>query len=384
MIMKKILVSGVLIMLLWLPSHSAEYVILAEVESVRQPATITLFFDEKPEAAEYIIMDRKLAVGSVTIIGFSQLKNGRYRAVASYKVKTGDFSVRAGISIALVKERELFDLELKNTYYKEQLVYRKSLVTEKDGREMVLVPAGKFILGSSSFLQDEGPEQEVYLDDYYIDRFEVSNGDYRKFSETENGLVPVSWINGKMPEGQENLPVMVTYYEAEAYAAWAGKRLPTEQEWEKAAKGSGSRKKGSVPLNYSWPGGFNPGNANCLPFWKEEKLRKDIKSKISGKGPALLPVDVFVKEGSSPYGAVNMCGNAQEWTSSWFNAYPGNTDEDGRFGTQYKVVRGGAWFSTAEGIRVTRRETGGIPSLEKDCLSGFRCVKDPSAFDRIK
>ncbi len=383
MIMKNILPAAVLIMLLWLPLYSVEYEIPAEIESIRQPDNVTIFFDEKPETSEYYITDRKLAVGTVTIISFSEIKKGKYRAVASYKINTKNYTLRAGASVALVKKREMFDLDLKNTYYKEQLVYRKSLVSEKDGRQMVLVPAGKFILGSSDFLPDEAPEQEIYLDDFYIDRFEVSNEDYRKFSETENGLVPVSWKDGKMPEGQENLPVLVTYYEASAYAAWAGKRLPTEEEWEKAAKGNGRGKKGSVPVNYSWAGGFSAGRANCLPFWKDEKLRKDIKSKIAGKGPALLPVDVFAAEGASPYGAVNMCGNAQEWTSSWFKAYPGNTDEDGRFGTQYRVVRGGAWFSSADGIRVTRRETGGIPSLEKDCLSGFRCVKDPSAFDRV-
>jgi formylglycine-generating enzyme required for sulfatase activity len=115
-----------------------------------------------------------------------------------------------------------------------------------------------------------------------------------------------------------------------------------------------------------------------MEFWKDSGIGADIK-KTYRRG--LLAVTFFEGKGDSPFGAVNMAGNAMEWTSSWYRAYPGNTYKDRRFGTQFKVLRGGSWRDTAKSLRVTDRQIGGIPNLYRDAIGGIRCVKSPTVLD---
>jgi iron(II)-dependent oxidoreductase len=348
---------------------------------------LTLSFKERPEEGSYFLLEDKTAVGEVKILSIVTVNKGEIccRELASFSFfKDREFALKAGMNIALLKKREPFERDFRRGYYNEKIFYKPRIVTPADGREMLLVPKGKFMLGSNDYEKDEFPEQEVYLGDFYMDKYEVSNSDYLKFAESPDGRAPLSWKNGKYNPAAADMPVLVTFREAEMYAKWAGKRLPTEQEWEKAARGGAEFLEKGLPRIFPWGRSFLNGSANCLQFWADKSLRSDLKAKALENGPALLPVYAFEKEGVSPYNIVNMSGNAQEWTSSWFMPYKDNFYADGRYGKQYKVVRGGACFSEISNLRSSRREIGGIPSLEKDNISGFRCVKDPTPLEKIE
>jgi formylglycine-generating enzyme required for sulfatase activity len=245
------------------------------------------------------------------------------------------------------------------------------------------------VFGSGEGDRDESPEQTIFIDNYYIDKYEVSNEDFKKFIVASNSRPPASWEGENYSAGEKDLPVLVTYNEAAAYAKWAGKRLPAEEEWEKAARGNGRADAQSKTVNYSYPWGrvFKPEFANCAEFWADETTGAHIKMRYGTASRGLLPVASFDPEGASPFGAVNMAGNASEWTSSWYMPYKGNTSKQGkeyrRYGKQYKVVRGGSWYDPRYRIRTTSRDIGGTPSLHTGNLAGFRCIKEPDSTDVV-
>ena len=127
------------------------------------------------------------------------------------------------------------------------------------------------------------------------------------------------------------------------------------------------------PVIYPWGDKFIPEYVNSKEFWDDEKSGLNIK-KIYTRGP--VPVINFEGPGNSPYGLVNMSGNAPEWTSSWYRAYPGNNNADNRYGRQMKAIRGGAWYSVKYRVRVSSRDIGGVPNIYNDYIAGFRCVKE--------
>jgi sulfatase modifying factor 1 len=160
-------------------------------------------------------------------------------------------------------------------------------------------------------------------------------------------------------------------------------------EWEKAARGAGYEpgpggEAGPAfvkrPRVYPWGDRFDAARANSADFWGAANAGLEIK-KTRAKG--LLPVGSFDGQGESPYGVADMAGNAQEWTSSWYRAYPGNTYRHKLFGTQVKVLRGGSYLDGGPGLRSTRRQIGGLPNLYDDPIGGFRCLKEPTVIDRM-
>ena len=227
---------------------------------------------------------------------------------------------------------------------------------------MVYVPAGEFTMGTedadrSDFNQrdnvplnanDARPQHKATTAAFFIDVTEVTNAQYQKYCVATGAVVPPHWKEGQFAENEADFPVHhINWYEATAYAKWANKRLPTEAEWEKAARGTDGR-------NFPW------GND-----WNGEKVSN------GGDGPQKVGKHA---NGASPYGALDMSGNVNEWTSSWFDAYPKSPTTQPDFGTTLKVVRGGAWWSGESLGQTWYREV--ARPLSRLTMVGFRCVRD--------
>jgi len=227
--------------------------------------------------------------------------------------------------------------------------------TEEIEIPMVAIPAGEFTMGNDAGDDDEKPAHTVFVDAFEMDQFEVTNEQFQAFVE-ESGYLTEAEQAGEsfnwraFAEAKPKHPVvLVTWNDAVAYCEWQGKRLPTEAEWEKAARGM----EGFV---YPW------GNE-----WATEKANTEESgcrgTTIVGSYPA----------GASPYGVMDMAGNVSEWTSDWYEAYPGSSFRSSYFGKKYRVIRGGGWFSEAHLVRTTERSASSVELRNDDV--GFRCVR---------
>ncbi len=219
---------------------------------------------------------------------------------------------------------------------------------------MVEIPAGEFTMGNDTGDDDEKPAHTVTLEAFEIDLLEVTNADFAKFVEA-TGYQTEAEKGGEMgwrayAEGKDNHPVVkVTWNDANAYCQWLGKRLPTEAEWEKAARGTDGR-------TYPWGNEWDPAKANV----KESGFRGTVAVGSFG-------------EGASPYGVLDMAGNVWEWTADWYQAYPGSTYQSEYFGEKFRVTRGGGWFQEADKVTTFNRSATD-PKAANDDL-GFRCAR---------
>lgn len=225
----------------------------------------------------------------------------------------------------------------------------------KDGKEMAFVPAGNFWMGSEEF-GPESPLHQLYLPDYYIDIYPVTNREYKQYMLDARAMPPRHWGGFEIPAGLENHPVhRISWFEACQYAEWASKRLPTEAEWEKAARGTDGRR---------WPWGNEFSEDNCL-VWDR------------GDYSMTAAVDAH-PGGASPYGVYEMAGNVEEWCFDWYDGFSGSTYRGKAFGKTFKVLKGGSSFFTQNHARCayrcfTRPEDSGIDNVVG---AGFRCVVD--------
>lgn len=195
----------------------------------------------------------------------------------------------------------------------------------KDGKEMILILAGEFIMGEG------GNAHKVYLDSFYIDRYPVTNAEYKKFLDATNQQSPYYWTNGKIPQGKENHPVAdVSWQDANDYAHWAGKQLPTEAQWEKAASWDDIKKEKRA---YPWGKDFDASKCNT-----SESGIKDT-----------TPVGKYSPHGDSPYGISDMAGSVFEWCTDWYDEdYCKNSPQrnpKNETPGQDRVVRGGSWVT---------------------------------------
>ena len=234
---------------------------------------------------------------------------------------------------------------------------------------MLLITGGDFQMGRNDGNDLDQPSFTATVRPFYLDVTEVTNKAYKKFLDETNYPPPPLWKTGTFSEGEENHPVTdVTWEDANAYAKWAGKRLPSEEEWEFAARGKDGRL-------YPWGETYKPGAANIND--DTAATSTDVKTQ---------PVGSYT-DGKSPFGVMDMAGNAFEWTASALKAYPGGKlPAETETYQNLKVIRGGSWRSEPKQASTTYRR--GWPATRKDwpeginpnqidyTAIGFRCAQD--------
>ena len=223
---------------------------------------------------------------------------------------------------------------------------------------MVVVPSGEFMMGSPTGDSDEQPAHKVYLDAFSLDVYEVTVGQYAAFLQAKGIDSPSDWKTMNQPAHQKWPVVNIDWADAFAYCKWAGKRLPTEAEWEKAARGTDGR---------LYPWGNEPPTPLHANFGKTEWNNHGV----------LAPVGAF-EAGKSPYGIYDMAGNVWEWVNDWYdyNYYKSSPSQNptGPSTGGTKVIRGGSWYSNPRAMRSANRS---LISPTDQGLNGFRCAKTP-------
>ena len=315
--------------------------------------------------------------GSLHVVQLGANRMADMRKAATYDLKEEHARIRAaGEDIVIHAAHEAN----KNQAAGYNATEIETLLTKDEWAEldsMVQIPAGPFMMGTNYDRADpqDRPQHTVKLPAYWMDKYLVTNAQYAKFVAATSHRAPLNWKDGTIPKGEKMRPVtMVTWYDAMAYAKWAGKRLPTEAEWEKAARGTDGRR---------WPWG--------------NKMEPERVNTYYNMGSA-TNVNAF-PNGASPYGAFDMAGNVDEWTADDFAPYPGGDapvdlfqgkipvvtsekDKDMKVADmvpttvkgKYKVLRGGSWkgdpFSTA-----TYHRKPDWANYASD-FYGFRCASD--------
>ena len=223
---------------------------------------------------------------------------------------------------------------------------------------MVYVPEGYFQMGqSSSEAEDQKPMHFVYTSAYFIDKYEVSNAEYKKFIDATEHVKPKYWEDELF--NQPDQPVIgVTWFDAMAYSRWKGRRLPTEAEWEKAARGNDGR---LYPWGEKWTKGKKLYFVNV--YGMEDRYE------------FTAPVNYYAT-GASPFGVFNMAGNVWEWCLDWYDKeyyrISPELDPEGPEAKQMKVLRGGSWINNIDGVQVTQRARN-LPETQNN-IYGFRTV----------
>lgn len=234
---------------------------------------------------------------------------------------------------------------------------------------MIKIPAGEFVMGSSAEevkdvkdrygkrdlyknhpFEEEIPRHKVFVKSFLIDAHEVTVGEYAHFVHATGHAAPKSWAGGHPDSARGKHPVtFVTYEDAQAYAKWAGKRLPTAEEWEKAARGPDGRV-------YPWGDSFDP--------YKAATAESDMHAIAGAMCNINSAAQVMIAAGDvSPYGVRDMGGNVREWTATSSQGDP-----------KMAVIKGASWVDLSVNARAAHREY--VPKAGSAHIVGFRCVKD--------
>ena len=225
---------------------------------------------------------------------------------------------------------------------------------------MVEIPAGEFAMGMDGMqaLEDERPKHQVLLPSFFIDLHEVTTVQYASFLAATNRDAPWQWNAVNLSQHRDRPVIGVDWVDADAYCRWKGKRLPTEAEWEKSARGTDGR-------FYPW-GNWVPNN--------------DLANFASGArfsyGQVLMPVQSY-EQGKSPYGLLQMAGNVWEWVQDWYgvNYYEVSMEYNpqGPEQGQFKVLRGGSWSDLPKYLLTYGRFK--LSPETRNSYTGFRCAK---------
>ena len=246
----------------------------------------------------------------------------------------------------------------------------------KDSASMVPIAEGCFTMGTNNVSSDQGfpnerPEHTVCLKSYYIDQFEVTTQRYAKFMQEAGAGAPPLWDEEAVTAAADRPVIGISWSDAEAYCKWAGKRLPTEAEWEKAARGTDGRR-------YPW--GFMTPYPDLANYNRGDWVSYPVTMAPVIYGAAGLNVRLGFTEqgGRSPYGLYNVAGNAAEWVADWYDReYYTKSPKDNPTGPasgEKKIFRGGSWIDPPRNLRVTARFSA-EPDFQDRSL-GFRCAMD--------
>ena len=335
-----------------------------KLNEISQKDIISFELKSLPEGAEIKVNGEKVNKSSI------DLRVGRtYKLeINAEGYKKAIFIVSPQESGKIIVEPCMFPLSPEETRNA-----KISAIANVQYGDMIEVKAGVYSVGSNRGNLDEKPVRRYNTDGFWIDRTEVTCAQYKKFLEdiekyghkwchpnesknkdhtpyhTYAWALKYSWVGGQPPHGMDDFPVvLVDWFDAYAYAKWAGKRLPTENEWEISARGVDASE-------YPWGNAFSLDRCNV------------------GEGP--MAVGSFPK-GSTPSGILDMAGNVSEWTSTAYDPKPGNAyNFGGRYGLP--IVKGGSWDDNAKGCRCSARDSKRSP-YHRSTTVGFRCVSDHS------
>jgi formylglycine-generating enzyme required for sulfatase activity len=332
----------------------------------------------------YLIIDLWSTSQNVVLaenIKYIPVKISEFRMVTKYgrrqlyfysSIPKGNYIFRIGQKIGLLdpgpgKAPELPIKPASGLRTKES---SRIIRNRKDGKIMVLVDGGPFVYGQGDIADTDNynpnfyltkPDKMMDLRSYFIHKYEVTRRDFRRFViETSHPYPDKKYL---FQEQTLDLPIdKASYKDALSYCEWADLKLPSEFEWEKAARGSGIKQTAVHSYAdiriYPWGNSWDVNSCNTAE-----------------SGSLLIPVFKIPESGLSPFGVSGMCGNAPEWTSSWYKAYPETNFHSNYTGEQFKVIRGGGYKHNRHKNRVYVRQRGGYPNLQEDRSAGFRCIK---------
>jgi formylglycine-generating enzyme required for sulfatase activity len=253
----------------------------------------------------------------------------------------------------------------------------------KDETTMVYIPGGEFAMGADGAEENERPVRKVHVDGFLIDKTEVTVAQFRRFVDAtkyvteaeKSGGADVwsaasweskpdaSWKNPYFDQTDEHPVVCVSWNDAAAYCAWAGKRLPSEAEWEKAARGTDARK---------FPWGNGPSKTDSGYLCNAGPATSDDDGATTASAVGAYP------GGASPFGILGMAGNVAEWCADWYDEgyYKKgvNRNPRGPASGSFRIRRGGSWFADPERCRTSARIW--APPVDRNSISGFRCARD--------
>jgi formylglycine-generating enzyme required for sulfatase activity len=231
---------------------------------------------------------------------------------------------------------------------------------------MIAIPGGDFLMGNNGRGddgpgdEDERPAHRVTVNAFRLDKYETTNAMYDAFIRSTRREPPFHWTGGRYPEGRADHPVVyVSWFDADAFCRWAGKRLPTEAEWERAARAGDGRR-------FPWGDEFSPLNANTPQYWLTKHAAGDT-----------MPVGSF-PGGRTPEGVEDLAGNVYEWVADWYQPYPGNQSPNVHYGAKNKVLRGGSWYDCLSygcGLSSPAYNRSRFAPEIKNKGFGFRCAK---------
>ncbi len=325
---------------------------------------VKIEFKSLPEGAKIILDDTPLRKTKI------DLKTGR-----TYKVEIDADGYKKSLFLISPQENNNIVIEpfLSPLSPEEKRNKKINAIANEQYGDMIEIKSGAYSLGSNRGNLDEKPVRRYETHGFWIDRTEVTCAQYKKFLEdvekhghkwchpnesknkdhtpyhTYAWALKFSWVGGQPPHGMDDFPVvLVDWFDAYAYAKWAGKRLPTENEWEVAARGLGASE-------YPWGNNFSIDRCNV------------------GESP--MAVGSFPK-GATPSGILDMAGNVCEWTTTAYDPNPANAyNFSGKYGLP--IVKGGSWDDNAKGCRSSARDNKRSP-YHRSTTVGFRCVSDHS------